>query len=237
MRHRPGQLSLSLTASIAVHALALWLLAALWPNLPATPPAPIIPTLRLHSPPPTPAIPEEPTPPPPDPEPTPPPPPPVPPPPPPPKPEPPKETPPQRPIVPLPKEPTPEPNPPPEPEPKIEEPRPKVQEAPAPRPAARTPASTASVATIRARPFQAPNPPYPATARRDGAEGEVLVAASIQPDGTVASVAISRSSGRDDLDHAAAATVRSRWRFRPATRAGRPVPSRETVLVRFVLED
>lgn len=237
MHHRPDQLAPSLVASVIAHALALLLIVLSLPDMPATQATLIVPTLRLKSPPPAPVPDEQPSPEPPAP--------------------PLQEPPPQRqPEVPeKPPEPTPdlaipnEPPPAPKPEPPQAPPDPPKQEPPsttrhAQRSSAlpRAPAQSANTATssspgLRARPFLAPNPPYPASARRDGAEGEVLVAASIDPAGLVTAVSVSRSSGRDDLDAAASDTVLHRWRFRPATRAGRPIHSRETVLVRFVLEE
>lgn len=246
MHHRPGQFPSSLVASIAVHGSVLFLLVTL-PDAPTTRPTLIIPTLHLKSPPTAPETPvqapsqnpapEEPAPPPP----------PTPPPEPPPMVEPkiPEKPPDPKPFVSLPKEQPPAPRP----EPKESAPVPAKknqpsppQNAPALDPSPRSPSRSASASPIanigaRARPFLAPNPPYPMSARRDGAEGEVLVAASIDPDGLVTAASVSRSSGRDDLDDAATDTVLRRWRFRPATRAGKPVPSRETVLVRFVLEE
>lgn len=243
MRHRPGPLPISLAASIAVHGSVLLFLLAALPDAPTVRPTLIIPTLHLKSPPaapepPSPSAPlapehEEPPPaplrePPPIVE-----------------PKAPDKPPEPKPIV------APHRNPDPAPAPKPQKiaPDPPKREPPAPaeippkqNPSHRSPARYASPTPIapigaRARPFLAPNPPYPMSARRDGAEGEVLVAASIDPDGLVTAVSVSQSSGRNDLDAAATDTVLRRWRFRPATRAGKPIPSRETVLVRFVLEE
>ncbi len=82
-----------------------------------------------------------------------------------------------------------------------------------------------------------PLPPYPLVARRLGMEGVVLLDVLVAPDGHAAEVRVARSSGFPPLDDAAAKTVRERWRFIPAARAGSPVESRVTVPIRFRLDD
>lgn len=66
-------------------------------------------------------------------------------------------------------------------------------------------------------------PPYPASARRLGEQGEVRLDVHVGADGTVLEVALRASSGSPALDRSAMDTVR-RWRFRPATVDGQAVP-------------
>jgi len=53
--------------------------------------------------------------------------------------------------------------------------------------------------------------------------------------GEVGTVSILKSSGSRLLDESAASTVKNRWRFRPATRGGKPVTLTVTVPIRFEL--
>lgn len=80
-----------------------------------------------------------------------------------------------------------------------------------------------------------PKPPYPLAARRQGAEGRVVLRARVLEDGRCAEVRIVRSSGYALLDESALATVR-RWRFVPATRAGTPVAASVDVPISFRLD-
>lgn len=80
-----------------------------------------------------------------------------------------------------------------------------------------------------------PKPPYPLAARRQGAEGRVVLRALVLEDGRCAEVRIVRSSGYALLDESALATVR-RWRFLPATRAGTPVAASVDVPISFRLD-
>ena len=63
-----------------------------------------------------------------------------------------------------------------------------------------------------------PPPRYPESARRQGREGQVILAVRLAPDGSVLEVQVDRSSGHRALDDAARAAVR-RWRFQPAVGA------------------
>jgi protein TonB len=65
-------------------------------------------------------------------------------------------------------------------------------------------------------------PPYPATARRLGIQGTTVLRLYVDAEGRVADVAIERSAGHQDLDHAAAQAVR-RWRFEPGRRGREPI--------------
>jgi protein TonB len=78
-----------------------------------------------------------------------------------------------------------------------------------------------------------PLPPYPIAARRLRFEGEVLLRVVVAADGRPTSVVVLKSSGHDMLDASAVDTVRTRWRFVPATRNGVPVEDTVQVPIRF----
>lgn len=115
--------------------------------------------------------------------------------------------------------------------------------APAPRLPAREPRATVPrpapvpVPPTAARPRDGgcPKPGYPRRARARGQQGTVLVAVAIGADGTVASVAVERSSGFPGLDEAACSALAA-WSFVPATENGRPVASRLVIPVDFRLQ-
>lgn len=89
--------------------------------------------------------------------------------------------------------------------------------------------------TKRALNVKAPAPPYPRMARKKGVEGVVLVKVLIGRDGSVLNVNLLKSSGRRDLDESALRTIRSRWRYKPASRYGKAVESAERVKIYFSL--
>ena len=66
-------------------------------------------------------------------------------------------------------------------------------------------------------------PPYPSLAKRMGEEGEVRLDVHVGAEGTVLDIKLKKSSGSSLLDQTAMDTVR-RWRFKPATVDGKPVP-------------
>jgi protein TonB len=80
-----------------------------------------------------------------------------------------------------------------------------------------------------------PPPPYPATARRRGWEGKVLLRVEVSARGDVLNVTVEQSSGYDTLDDAARQGA-FRWRFRPARLNGRPVPGEVRIPVHFNLK-
>jgi protein TonB len=80
-----------------------------------------------------------------------------------------------------------------------------------------------------------PAPSYPASARRRGQEGRVILRVVVLPDGDAGEVVLEKSSGVESLDQAALETVR-RWRFSPARRNGRPVSATVQVPIRFALK-
>lgn len=79
-----------------------------------------------------------------------------------------------------------------------------------------------------------PAPSYPASARRRGQEGRVILRVVVLPDGDAGEVVLEKSSGVESLDQAALETVR-RWRFSPARRNGRPVSATVQIPIRFAL--
>lgn len=94
---------------------------------------------------------------------------------------------------------------------------------PAPMPAAPTGAH------VGAAPLQGNRAPqYPAASLRRGEGGTVRVQVRVGEQGEVADAEVVEGSGSRALDRAALSAVRS-WRFRPATRGGRPVA--DTVIV------
>ncbi len=92
-------------------------------------------------------------------------------------------------------------------------------------------------ATVDALPTKLPNnpaPPYPPDAFQRRQEGRVLLEVRVDERGDVASIRVSRSSGIDSLDRSALETVQ-RWKFLPARRGGRAVPFTVTVPIRFAI--
>ena len=79
-------------------------------------------------------------------------------------------------------------------------------------------------------------PPYPPAARRAGWEGAVALRVHVAADGSATSVEVRATSGHELLDEAAVKAV-GRWRFSPATKAGRPIASLADLTVRFRLDD
>ncbi len=105
--------------------------------------------------------------------------------------------------------------------------------APVTAPAQATPAAPDPVATrSRATPalISAPAPRYPFSALRRKIEGDVTVAFTIQPDGSVASPRVVATTSPGLFDQAALAAA-SRWRFETT-----PVPVEVTRELRFRLD-
>jgi protein TonB len=80
-----------------------------------------------------------------------------------------------------------------------------------------------------------PAPSYPASARRRGQEGRVILRVEVLPNGDAGDVALEKSSGIASLDRAALKAVR-RWRFVPASKNGRSVAATVRVPIRFALK-
>jgi protein TonB len=79
-------------------------------------------------------------------------------------------------------------------------------------------------------------PPYPASAQREGAEGTVRVRVAIGPDGRVKSVQKVEAS-RDDFFAATERQALRYWRFKPATVDGKPIASSKLMVVHFRIDD
>jgi protein TonB len=81
------------------------------------------------------------------------------------------------------------------------------------------------------------NPPdYPEASRRRGEEGMVRLNLRVAPNGRVVAAEVTTSSGYAALDRAAIEAARG-WRFRPAMRAGVPVPATLTTALHFRLSE
>jgi len=78
-------------------------------------------------------------------------------------------------------------------------------------------------------------PAYPATSRRLGEEGQVVLRVELDEQGGVTAARVVGGSGHARLDEAALAAVK-RWRCRPALRDGRPVRAVAQQPFRFVLQ-
>ncbi len=63
----------------------------------------------------------------------------------------------------------------------------------------------------------------------------MILRAEVMPDGSSGEVRLHRSSGFDSLDKAALATVK-RWRFKPATKNGKPVTQWVNIPITFNLK-
>lgn len=108
-----------------------------------------------------------------------------------------------------------------------------------PQPAAAQADSPAVPAPVVAARFDAdylrnPPPVYPASSRRLGEEGRVLLRIRVSAQGLPTSVEIKQSSGFRRLDEAARAAV-ERWRFIPAKRGAEDVESSVLVPLQFTL--
>lgn len=80
--------------------------------------------------------------------------------------------------------------------------------------------------------LQTPPPQYPLEAACSGKDGTSTLKVVVGTAGTPTEVTVLRSSGTAALDQAAVAAVKT-WKFKPATRAGQPVPQTINVPVNF----
>jgi len=80
-----------------------------------------------------------------------------------------------------------------------------------------------------------PAPPYPASSRRVGEQGRVMLRVLVNVSGTADEVHVRTSSGFLRLDEAARETV-LRWRFVPAKRGTEPVSAWVLIPISFRLE-
>ncbi|WP_319583651.1 TonB family protein [uncultured Pseudodesulfovibrio sp.] len=79
------------------------------------------------------------------------------------------------------------------------------------------------------------DPYYPASARRTGTQGHVLVRVLVDEYGRVEEAEVAESEPAGVFDDAALKAVRG-WTFSPATRQGRPVAVRIDIPIRFRLD-
>jgi protein TonB len=77
--------------------------------------------------------------------------------------------------------------------------------------------------TLDANPMNNPAPAYPKLSRRLKEQGRVILEILILPSGLVGEVKLKQSSGFSRLDQTAMKAIK-RWRFVPATQAGKAVP-------------
>jgi len=123
--------------------------------------------------------------------------------------------------------------PPPPPQPPVEAPPPVIA-APVAVPAPAPPAPTVPPSFL-ADYLHNPAPPYPASARRIGEQGRVVLRVLVNADGQPERVELGASSGSPRLDGSALETVR-RWKFVPARQGERPVAAWVLVPISFRLE-
>ena len=95
-------------------------------------------------------------------------------------------------------------------------------------PAQPVPAPTAVAA------IDTPPPQYPVELACAGIGGQVLLGVEVGPAGTPTRIDLVRGSGNDELDRLARESVQG-WKFRPATRGGKPVAQSIQVPVNFTV--
>jgi periplasmic protein TonB len=66
-------------------------------------------------------------------------------------------------------------------------------------------------------------------------QGTVAIRFIVNPAGSVDECAVATSSGKPRLDDAACTMVKRRWKYKPATQDGKPVPYPATANVVFQL--
>jgi len=121
-------------------------------------------------------------------------------------------------------------------QPRVEVPQELKKPKTEPKPAA-TNLPVGSRSVTQASITRSPLPKYPRAAIRAGVEGvSTFLRVTIGPDGRAQKVSVVRSCGRTDMDESAIRTVKSRWRFKPAERFGKPVASTETITIHWKLE-
>lgn len=78
---------------------------------------------------------------------------------------------------------------------------------------------------------------YPEMSRHNNEEGIVTLHFTVNVDGTVGDVSVTKSSGYRDLDQAAIDTVTRNWRYYPAMKDGKPIAVRISANVNWELRD
>jgi len=101
------------------------------------------------------------------------------------------------------------------------------------------PTPSALPATVRAddlgtRMLSGAPPSYPRESRRHRETGTVVLALTLDVDGSVAAISVAQSSGFQRLDEAALRAVR-KWRWAPTTRNGQAVKVKGLVEIPFIL--
>jgi periplasmic protein TonB len=109
-----------------------------------------------------------------------------------------------------------------------QEPRPETSSGSAP-------STPAAAPRLGAAYLRAPPPRYPASARRRGEEGTVVLKVLVTAEGAASSVELERSSGSSALDDAARDAVKG-WLFAPARRGAEPMETWVLVPVVFRLD-
>ncbi|MGD8979490.1 MAG: energy transducer TonB [candidate division WOR-3 bacterium] len=87
---------------------------------------------------------------------------------------------------------------------------------------------------VKPKPVYSPGPRYPDLARRAGIEGQTVVKALVDIDGSIMDVQILKSSGNQMLDEAALAAAR-KWKFTPAKQRDKFVRVYVSIPVNFRL--
>ncbi len=87
-----------------------------------------------------------------------------------------------------------------------------------------------------ARVLQAPRPDYPVISRDLGEQGVVMLRLAIDADGKLLRAELQKSSGFTRLDKAARDSV-ARWQFQAALENGQPVAAQLVLPVRFSLDE
>ena len=93
---------------------------------------------------------------------------------------------------------------------------------------------------VDARPdprFPLSKPEYSARMIREGNQGTIEVEVFVQPDGRVADARVLKSTGFAELDLAAIAEAKRKWRLLPATQDGKPIAQWHRLRVTFKLND
>lgn len=122
-----------------------------------------------------------------------------------------------------------------EPVPAPEPPAPAAQ-VPAAAPATEPVSATVVAARFDAAYLNNPAPTYPPLSRRMREEGKVMLKVLVSADGLPVRIELSRGSGADRLDRAAADAV-GRWKFVPARRGEQTVESWVLVPIIFKLQE
>ena len=115
-------------------------------------------------------------------------------------------------------------------------PKPVVADVPPTPPSRQTETPVVTPPRVDAHLRNNPAPAYPPLSRRRSEEGVVILELLILPDGSVSEIHVRKSSGYRRLDQAALNAV-SRWRYRPATKAGVAIAYRYLQPVRFSLRN